>query len=121
MSTDIDITDLVEKARSTFVTWGVNAIFAEIIIQPYCSWLALPVFSFITKQILTFVLNFLSNTVVMQAFFTNTAIRKASQAQDYVDAVNAKDSLPPDVSDADYEKAELAEISSFNAFVAVTN
>lgn len=71
--------------------------------------------------VLDWILNALTKWEVMQAFFLNTAIRKASQAQDYVDMVNKKNSLPENATDAEYEKAEAAEIAAFTAFVSVTN
>lgn len=118
---EIDITDLVEKARSTFVLWGVDFLFATVVAQPGFQWVAFPFFAYIFKQVLTYLLNTLSNSAVMEAFFFNTALRKASQAGDYVNSVNAKNSLPVDVSDADYEKAEAVEIIDFTNFVCLTN
>ena len=76
-----------------------------------------PLFSFIVKEILTAV----GNAAEMEAFFLNTAVRKASQAQDYVDAVNTKNGLPSTASDADYEAAEQAEMAAFRNFVMVSN
>lgn len=119
MSDSIDITDLVEKMRSTFVSIETEASFQALASVQGLQWLRLPLISSITKKLIELVISGLSKRAVMMAFFSNTAIRKASQAQDYVNAVNAKESLT-DVSDEVYEKAELAEISAFNDFVRVT-
>lgn len=63
----------------------------------------------------------ISASAMMQGFFINTAIRKSSQASDYVLAVHARVNLPPTATDAEYERAERAEILAFNNFVRVTN
>lgn len=117
----IDITDFVEKARSTFVLAGLLYIKGLILAVPGLGWLNLPIISSLLNAGLKYVLNTLSEWAVMAAFFENTAIRKSSQAQDYVDAVNRKDQLPPEASDAEYEKYELAEIDAFTRFVLITN
>lgn len=115
----IDVTNLAESLRSSFVSWASAYIFAQAIATPGLSWLALPIVNTIVKATIDSVLNILTRSAVMEAFFLNTSIRKASQAQDYVDAVTLKNNLPPNVSDADYEKAEQDEISAFNSFVTL--
>jgi hypothetical protein len=117
----IDITNVVEKMRETFVTWATAYIYGEEIAIPGLEWVALPILSTIDKDVITAILNVLTNSVLMEAFFLNTAIRKASQAQNYVDAINAKNSLPPTASDAEYEKAEQAEMLTFRNFVMLSN
>jgi hypothetical protein len=116
----IDITDLVEKARSTFVDWGVGFLLTEALAVPGLQWLAWPVISDVVKMVLRAILNRLSASVVMQAFFLNTAMRKAAQAKDYLEAVRLKQALPDDVDDEDYERAERAEIKAFAEFVTLT-
>jgi hypothetical protein len=86
---------------------------------PGFSWLGLPILSSLYKGALSWVLNLISNSAVLEAFFLNTAIRKASQASDYISAVDFKKSLPENVSDDDYEKAELKEIDAFKQFVSI--
>lgn len=117
----IDLTDLVEKTRSAFVDWAVAFIFAEEIAIPGMEWVALPVISDIDKAIIRAVVDALSKAVVMQAFFLNTAIRKAAQAQDFVDAANALENLAKDVSSDAYKAAENARALAFRSFVMVTN
>ncbi len=119
MSTEIDVTDIVEKARSTFVEWAVLYIFGLEVAIPGMEWVALPIVSTIDKEIIRLILTELSKSAVMGAFFLNTAIRKASEAADYVSAVDAKNSLPDDVSDEDYEKAERDEMAAFVLFATV--
>lgn len=118
---EIDITDLVEKARSTFVIAAKEFIMAQALAIPglgaFVYWL---IRNFL-GPILDWALTSLSNWDVMQAFFMNTALRKASEAGDYVKTVNLKDSLPDTATDEEYERAEQNEISAFNAFVRVTN
>ncbi len=120
MSNEIDVTDLVEMTRSTFVIMAKSYLMGLALaipgIGPFLAWLI----KTFAGYILDWVLGKLSTWVVMQAFFLNTAIRKASEAQDYVDMVNKKNSLPENVSDEEYEKAELAEIRAFTVFVSVT-
>lgn len=119
MIDSIDITDLVEKMRTTFVSIETEAAFVALSSVAGFQWLKLPVISSIAKKMIEVVISGLSKRSVMMAFFTNTAIRKSSQAQDYVDAVNAKENLG-DVTDEIYEQYEIREISAFNNFVRVT-
>lgn len=121
MSDTIDITDLVEKTRSTFVDWAVLYVYGLEIAIPGMEWVALPILREIDQAIIRAVIDALSKSVVMMSFFMNTAIRKASQAKDYVDAVNAKNNLPPTASAEEYKKAEQNEIVLFRNFVMVTN
>jgi hypothetical protein len=65
-------------------------------------------------------MDILSKSSVMLAFFGNTAIRKASQAKDFTDAAHRKDSLPPTATDAEYEAAEQEEMIAFRNLVMVT-
>lgn len=82
-------------------------------------WLRLPIIRDIAKKLVEIIIEGLSKRPTQLAFFTNTAIRKASQAADYITAVDQKESLG-DVSDEVYEKAELLEILTFSNLVRVT-
>lgn len=117
----IDITDIVDNLKSTFVTWAVGYIYGQEIAVPGLEWVALPIISDLDQAALKAILNFLVESVVMEAFFLNTAIRKASQAQDYVDAITFKKSLPPTASQEIYAKAEAAECLAFRNFVMLSN
>lgn len=117
----IDITGVVTNLQSTFVTWAVAYIYGLEIAVPGLTWVALPIVSQLDQAALKAILNMLSQSVLMEAFFLNTAIRKASQAQDYVDAVTAKTSLPPTASQDEYAKAEAAECAAFRNFVMLGN
>lgn len=83
--------------------------------------MALPILADVDKEIIRLVLDSISKSEVMQAFFLNTALRKAAQAQDFIDSVNAKNNLPQNASDDDYEKAERAQMAAFVGFASITN
>jgi hypothetical protein len=119
MSKEIDITDVVEKSRQAFVDWGVDYIFGLGMAVPALRWLTLPVIRVVTRAIVKIILDEISQSVIMGAFFFNTAIRKASEAGDFVDAVNAKNALPEDVSDEEYKKFERAQMDAFITFASV--
>lgn len=117
----IDITDLVEQVRQSFVTWAVDYLFGIETAIPGMEWIDLPVISTIDKEILTTIMNALSSSGVMLAFFLNTTIKKASQAKDFTDAANALNNLPPTATDDEYETAERAKILAFRNFVMLSN
>lgn len=118
----IDVTNVVENMRSTFVTWAVSYLVTEASVIPYLGVVVnMPILRWIFKDGLTFFLNLLTKSEVMLAFFLNTAVRKASQAEDYTKAVAYKISLPPSATDADYAEAEQDEIAAFNSFVVLGN
>lgn len=117
----IDITATVDNLKSTFVTWAVAYIYGLEIAVPGLEWVATPIISQLDQAALKAILNMLVGSVVMEAFFLNTAIRKASQAQDYVDAITAKNALPPTATQTEYAHAEAAEILAFRNFVTLGN
>lgn len=114
----IDITDLVEKMRDTFVKAETEVIYAMATAN--LPWLGLPIIGLVFKKVIEWMLTIATRGAVMQAFFANTAIRKSSQAQDYIDAIAAKASVSPTATDEEYKKYEQAEIAAFNEFVRVT-
>lgn len=115
----IDITNLVTSLKTTFINWAVAYIYGlEVAAEP---WVGLPIISSIDRMIVKALITYLVNSAIMEAFFLNTAVRKASQAQDYVDAIAAKAALPPTTSQANYQLAEQAEMTAFRNFVMVTN
>lgn len=117
----IDITNVVEKLRSSWVSYMVLFIYGQEIAIPGMEWVALPVISDIDKEVLKIILDIVSKEAVMMGFFVNTAIRKASQAEDFVAAVNAKDALPDSASPEDFSTAEKNQMVAFRNFVMVTN
>lgn len=117
----IDITDLVEKIKNVWIRVSVNTILNLVKTRPELAWLNLPVIRTVFKYLLTKLITFLAETVEQQAFYFNTALRKSGQARDFIDAVEYKNSLPPTISDEDYEKAERAELLAFRNFVMLTN
>lgn len=120
-SDTIDITDLVEQTRSTFVDWGVDYIFALEISAPGMAWLALPVIKDINLYVLRKLLDALTKSAVMQAFFMNTVMRKATQSKDFTDAIEAINKLPGNVTDEEYAKYEAAKLVAFRHFVSLTD
>jgi hypothetical protein len=116
----VDITSLVANMQQTFVKAAVAVAYAAIIAVPGLSWLALPILSPILKEALSFVIGLLAKDAMLEAFFMNTAIRNASNAADYVNAVNAKNNLPPTATKQEILEAEQLEISTFNSFVIIT-
>jgi hypothetical protein len=117
----IDITETVDLMQDTFVKWGVSFIHAEVLAIPGLGPVVLFLIKFFLDPIVQWVLTKIAASSVMAAFFTNTAVRKASQAVDYVTAKKALQGLPMNASDKEYEQYERAEISAFNNFVIVTN
>ncbi len=117
----IDITNLVENLRSTFVTLAKNYLMALALAIPGLGWFALWLEKIFLSPLLQWILDKLTLWEVMQAFFLNTAIRKASQAADYVDSINFKNNLPTTATDEEYENAEAAEMHSFYNFVLLVN
>lgn len=117
----IDLTNLVDKMKATFILAGKQFIIAEALAIPGLGPFAVWVIKNILDSAIEWALTKLSNWPYMQAFFWNTAIRKASQADDYIDKINYRESLPTIASDDEYEKAERAELEAFDRFVRVTN
>ena len=96
---------LVGLALATPAIGPVAAWFVNVFLSPFITW----------------VLRKLTEWVMMQSFFLNTAIRKSAQATDYVKAVEEKLNLPEGYSEEEYEKAEKKELDAFYNFVRVTN
>lgn len=107
--------------RGTFVTWATTIVFAAAIAVPGLGWLAFPVVAPFVKAMINWGANVISKAAVMEAFFLNTSIRKAAQAQDYIDAVTAKNLLPETATFEEYYNAEKAEMLAFSDFVRLTN
>jgi hypothetical protein len=117
----IDITDVVEKARASFVIWGIGALMSYASTVSGLGWISWPVIGPVAKYILNAILTFLSKQAVLEAFILNTAIRKSVQASDFLRAVDYKNSLPENASDEVYDKAERDEIEAFVAFASISN
>lgn len=117
----IDVTNLVETMKETWIITSRELIMTSILAIPglgiFLTW-CVRAFG---AQVIEWILRALADSALMLAFFGNTALRKASQAGDYVATVNHKNSLPETATDAEYEAAERMEIDAFNRFVAVTS
>lgn len=122
-STDgtIDLTDLVEKIKDTWIRWATKLIIASVTASPYFVWLKLPIISTLFEMFISLIVTRIASSAEMVAFFFNTSLRKASQADTYVKAAEALAALPKDVTDDEYERFELAEMSAFSNFVRITN
>lgn len=117
----IDITNLVGSLQDSFIKWATDFVYVEMLTVPALSWLGWSVIGIFSKFIIELVIRVLAGALVMRGFFLNTAIRKASQAQDYVDAVKLINGLPPTATDKEYENAEKAEMAAFRNFVLISN
>lgn len=117
----IDITDTVESLRSAWVDWGVAYVFGLEVAIPGMEFVALPVIVDVDKFLIHGVLTAISKAEVSLAFFMETAVRKASQAQDLISAVKAKNSMPATSSDVELAAAEQKQMIEFRNFVLVTN
>jgi len=115
----IDITDTANQLADTFATWATNITMTALAVTPYMGWTAWWGISTIIRAIVHGIMSYLSKTAEMLAFFLNTAIRKASQANDYMTAKTALNNLPPETSNADYEAAERLEMSAFHNLVVL--
>lgn len=117
----VDLTNVVEAVRSSFVTFAVTFIEGAAATSPATSWLLVPVIRQAFHAGLTWAIGALSKAVEMQAFFLNTTLRKQGQAADFVQAVDALAALPKTASKEEYANAEKLRMDAFRRFVMVTN
>lgn len=117
----IDISNLVDNMRETFIKWACEFIFAAAIATPGLGWFALPIISDVVKGAIHWGVSLIANSAYMQVFFLNTSLRKTSQAFDFIDAVAAKNALPPTATEDEYKRAEQNQMESFRRFVCVSN
>lgn len=115
----IDITDLAEKIRQTTVDFEVGLAMGYLIAPPpaglgFTFLVAFPPAKAVVEFVVRQLCEFLSKGAYRMAFNFNTAVRKASEAHDYVAAVNRKESLPEGCSDEEYAAAEAEEIAEFH-------
>ncbi len=116
----IDITELVEAMQSTWVRVAGAYAFNTLASMAGFGFVKLPLVRWVITAVVELVLECVAKSALMSAFFLATAQRKAAEAHDYVQAARALDALPPEVSDVDYKKAELAEMEAFSQFVRIT-
>lgn len=118
----IDITNLVNSLQADFDSYGSDFLFTELCAIPYAGvFFALPIVSTLAKVAIKWAVTKLAGSVVLAAFFLNTAVRKASQAQDYISAVTTTQSLPTTATQQEVANAEAAQMLAFRNFVMVTN
>lgn len=116
----IDITNLVDAFKTTWITWAVNTVMLTTAAVPWLSWLNFPVIAPLVRLVLEKVVTVIANGVEMEGFFLNTAIRKASQAGDFVSARDAMTALPPTATFEEYKNAENQVMAAFRSLVSVT-
>lgn len=118
--TIIDLTPVVEQLKRTFILaaqeYIVTLALAVPGIGPVASWFV----KVLLSPLLRWALTKLADWSAMQAFFLNTAIRKADQAHEWVKTIDELRALPDTVDEITYEEAERAQIASFHDFVRVT-
>jgi hypothetical protein len=117
----IDITNLVVTLRNTWIRWATKLVISAASSTIYTAWLKWPVVGTLFEMLVKMGVTAIANGLEMQGFFLNTAIRKASQAEDFIAANDALNALPPTVTDEEYENAEKREMAAFRNFVRVTN
>lgn len=120
-SDTVDVTNLVEKMRESFVTWAVDYAFIMETATPGLSWVSAPIISTLNKALLRYFMNMLTKTTVMSAFFLNTAITKSVQSKDYLAAIQTRMDLPSTCTDEEYANAERNEIEAFRHLVLLTD
>lgn len=118
----IDVTNVVEALRVGFVDWATAFVMGEELLIPQLAWLATtPIVSSIDRAVIHGIIDMLSKHAVMQAFFVNSAIKNASQADDFVSAVEKRQALPDTATDQEVNDAEAAQMLAFRNFVLLTN
>lgn len=100
----IDIEDFAEYVKSSFVTYFTELALTELaIVAP---WTKLPVLSWLIRQFVNWVVDYLATKGGQVAFMINTKVFTQDQAKDYMSALEAMHSLPDTVTDEQWEKAE---------------
>lgn len=126
MNTVIDITDLVKAMTDTSIDLETKAAMAAISATPWIAAIfAFPVFGPLLLGLVQTgvqkIISTIMNGIRQQAFFFTTSVRIASEAHDFINAVNVLASLPDTTSEADYAKAENDREAYFNALVILTH
>jgi hypothetical protein len=117
----VDLTNLVESVRASFVSFAVEFVTQAAASIPYLQWLMLPVIFQAFQASLRWAIDTLSRAAEMRAFFLATALRKRGQAKDFIRAVEAMRALPKTASKEDYANAEKKRMVAFRNFVLLTN
>lgn len=116
----VDITETVEELRQAWVTWSIRYINGLEAATPELMWLNGSLTNSVEEAILKVILDAISKAVEMQAFFLNTAIRKASQAKDFTKVVREIREKQENMTEEEFEKAEQRKMDAFRNFVSVT-
>lgn len=118
-SESIDLTNIVENMKGTFVIAAKDYLVSELLTLPGLGIAGRWFIEVLAGAAIAWLLTRLSNSVMMIAFFESTTIRKLHQSFDYMNAVEAKNNLGPTANQEDYENAERLEISTFAKFVSL--
>ena len=117
----IDITEFAEALRSTWVMGMQKFITTLLTGIPWLGWLAAPLIDSVFGWAITWVLNKMSYSALQYSYFINTAHRKSSQADEFIEAVEEMNNLPEIATEEDYARAEQKRIDAFERFVPLTN
>jgi hypothetical protein len=118
----VDITKLVLGIQKAWVTYGTKIAVEAAKNIPYLGpFLRAPVISHFLEYIIGYVMKALAETGEQQAFFLNTAIRKAGQADEFIEATSILDRLPKTASKEEYKNAETKRLVAFRNFVLLSN
>lgn len=117
----VDITDLVSKIKLTWIQFAMKGVMTIVRATPWLSWLGWPVISQIFEFFLERLITLIADGIEMEAFFFNTALRKANQAKDFIAAIQAKDALPQTASYKEFYEAEQRQMVAFRSLVVLTD
>jgi hypothetical protein len=111
----IPIESLVQQVKARAIALGTNFVIAEIVAftGPISGFFA-PLINWLLKEVVEYVVTIIVNKSDKFLFGVNMALITTDQAKDYRDAEAKVLSLPDDVSDADWEAAELAANHAFD-------
>lgn len=110
----IPIEDLVQKTKEYAVKYGTDLVIAEIasLVGPISGFFA-PIINWIMREVVQWVIQTFVNKADKFLFGVNMNVVTADQGADYRAAVAKVLTLPDNVSDADWEAAELAANHAF--------
>lgn len=114
----IDLTELAKFIENDAGALAGEAAYQWLASTWFGAWLRLPIISTLAKAAIAKLFEVGFKAGVMQAFFLNTAIRKAGQAKDYVTATRAMKTPAADIEDA--KKKEAFRMKAFTELVMVT-
>lgn len=111
----IPIEELVQKTKAYAVKYGTDLVLAEIVALtgPISGFFA-PLLNYILKEAVGWVVSIIVNKADKFLFGLNMNVVTSDQGKDYREAVAKVLTLPDNVSDAEWEAAELAANHKFD-------